>query len=208
MNRAGLAAGNYFSTNWPKAGAMQWVVQLAQLRLRGTFGALVIAAACLSACAVPSPNPSTSNLSPAPAAGVASLTPPAPPKAAPATPTFIQTGVASWYGKTRRWRRTASGQRLHDNELTAAHRTLPMGTIARVTNLYNGETVKVRINDRGPFVRGRVIDLSPDAATKLDMKQAGVAPVRVEVFASDQPAVQEAKSLAALLPAIGAGPPW
>ncbi len=187
---------------------MRWVVQLAQLRLRGPLAALVMAAACLSACAVPSPNPAASNLPPASAADVASLTPQAPPKAAPATPTFIQTGVASWYGEKRRWRRTASGQRLHDNELTAAHRTLPMGTIARVTNLYNGETVKVRINDRGPFVRGRVIDLSPDAASKLDMKRAGVAPVRVEVFASDQPAAQEAKNLAALLPAIGDNPPW
>ena len=206
MQRTERDPRNRLSTIWLEAGAMRWVVQLVQLRLRGPFGALVMAAACLSACAVPSPNPATANLSPAP--DVASLTPAAPPKAAPATPTFIQTGVASWYGEKRRWRRTASGQRLHDNELTAAHRTLPMGTIVRVTNLYNGETVKVRINDRGPFVRGRVIDLSPDAATKLDMKRAGVAPVRVEVFASDQPAAQEANNLAALLPAIGNNPPW
>jgi rare lipoprotein A len=72
------------------------------------------------------------------------------------------------------------------DDLTAAHRSLPLATIARVTNLNNGLWILVRINDRGPYVAGRVIDLSRGAATVLDMKNDGVAPVRVEVFDADQ----------------------
>lgn len=72
--------------------------------------------------------------------------------------------------------------------MTAAHRTLPFDTIVRVTNLDNGRAVKVRINDRGPFVKGRIIDLSAKAARELNITEDGVAKVRVEAFASDQPA--------------------
>jgi len=71
-------------------------------------------------------------------------------------------------------------------ELTAAHRTLPLDTVVRVTNLANDRTVLVRINDRGPFARGRIIDLSHSAALQLDMAKAGVAEVLVEVYDSDQ----------------------
>lgn len=93
-----------------------------------------------------------------------------------------QQGEASWYGKQYRGRHTASGERFKPNAMTAAHKTLPFNTIVRVTNLNNGRTVKVRINDRGPFKSGRIIDLSRGAARKVDMVRTGVAPVRLEVL--------------------------
>lgn len=91
-------------------------------------------------------------------------------------PTRAQTGIASvyWEGK-----HTANGERLCTHCLTAAHRSLPFGTRVRVTNRNNGRTVMVRINDRGPFVRGRVIDLTPAGARALGF--SGLAPVDVEV---------------------------
>ena len=86
-------------------------------------------------------------------------------------------GVASFYSG-----RAATGERVGSNVLTAAHRTLPFGTKVRVTNLKNGQSVTVRINDRGPFVHNRSIDLSDGAAGVIGMKGAGVAPVRMEVI--------------------------
>ena len=92
-------------------------------------------------------------------------------------------GVASYYADRFQGRRTASGERFDNAQLTAAHRTLPFGTRARVTNLANGRSVVVRVNDRGPFVTGRVIDLSQAAARRLDMVRSGTARVRVEPLA-------------------------
>ncbi len=89
-------------------------------------------------------------------------------------------GKASYYGKAHHGNRTASGERFNQNALTAAHRTLPFGTMVRVTNLNNDRSVVVRINDRGPFARGRIIDVSRKAAESLDMIRSGVVPVRVE----------------------------
>ena len=86
-----------------------------------------------------------------------------------------QIGRASYYGTHEAGRKTASGARLNPGALTAAHRTLPFGTKVRVTNKRNGRTVTVRINDRGPFIRGRVIDLTPAAANALGF--SGLAPV-------------------------------
>ena len=86
-------------------------------------------------------------------------------------------GKASWYGPGFHGKRTASGERFDMNELTAAHRTLPFGTRLRVRNARNGLEVVVRINDRGPHVRDRIIDLSKAAAAALDLLQAGEAPV-------------------------------
>ena len=88
-------------------------------------------------------------------------------------------GQASYYGAKHQGKRTASGERFDQNQLTAAHRTLPFGTLVRVTNLNNDKSVIVRINDRGPFTRNRIIDLSRKAAQQLDMLRTGVAPVRV-----------------------------
>jgi len=93
----------------------------------------------------------------------------------------VEVGWASWYGKDFHGRRTASGAVYDMYRLTAAHKTLPLGTSAMVTHLDNGKSVMVTINDRGPFVRGRVIDLSYAAAQALGMVEEGVAKVRVEV---------------------------
>ena len=90
-----------------------------------------------------------------------------------------ESGVASYYAHKYHGRTTASGERFDMNDMTAAHKTLPFGTRVRVTNVSNGKSVTVRINDRGPFVKGRVIDLSLAAAKKLDMVNAGVAQVRL-----------------------------
>jgi rare lipoprotein A len=89
-------------------------------------------------------------------------------------------GKASFYGNES-GSKTASGQRFNQNAMTAAHRSLPFGTLVRVTNLGNGRTVVVVVDDRGPFVRGRVIDLSLAAARRLGMVRDGVVPVRLEV---------------------------
>lgn len=89
-------------------------------------------------------------------------------------------GLASWYGGKFQGRRTASGEIFDTNQLTAAHKTLPFGTLVRVTNLDNDKTTVVRINDRGPFVAGRIIDLSRAAAAAIGMTGKGVAPVRIE----------------------------
>lgn len=97
-------------------------------------------------------------------------------------PIFVQHGTASWYGPRFHGRRTASGQRFNQYHLTAAHKKLPLGTRAIVTNLRNGRTVEVEINDRGPYVRGRVIDLSRAAAEHLGMRESGTTPVRIEVL--------------------------
>ena len=89
-------------------------------------------------------------------------------------------GLASVYSKEFNGKITASGERYNGNVYTGAHRTLPFGTVVKVTNLDNGKSVRVRINDRGPHVRGRIIDLSASAATALAMT-TGVARVRIEV---------------------------
>lgn len=94
-------------------------------------------------------------------------------------PQNTMSGMASWYGESQT---TASGERFNKHALTAAHRTLPMGTMVRVTNQRNGKSVIVRINDRGPYGHGRIIDLSEAAAKQLDMIDAGVAPVTLEVI--------------------------
>lgn len=97
-------------------------------------------------------------------------------------PLYDEIGKASWYGRYHQGRRTASGERFDMNKLTAAHRTLPLGTEARITNLENGKSVEVTVNDRGPYVKGRAIDLSARAAQMLGMKKQGLATVRIEVL--------------------------
>jgi len=93
----------------------------------------------------------------------------------------VQVGFASYYGSRFHGARTASGERYDETALTAAHRTLPFGTRVQVTNLSNGRSVVVTITDRGPFARGRVIDVSRRAARKLDFLRDGTARVRLEV---------------------------
>ena len=88
-------------------------------------------------------------------------------------------GVASYYGKEMHGRRTADGERFNPGGLTAAHRSLPFGTKLRVTNLRNGKTVVVRVSDRGPFARGRMIDLSYGAASAIGMVHSGTTRVKI-----------------------------
>jgi len=95
-------------------------------------------------------------------------------------PTYDETGVASWYGPSFYEKSTANGEIYHAGDLTAAHRTLPMPVNVRVTNLDNGKSIVVRVNDRGPFAKGRIIDLSERAAEALGYKTAGTARVRVQ----------------------------
>ncbi|WP_347986487.1 septal ring lytic transglycosylase RlpA family protein [Methylomonas sp. AM2-LC] len=93
-----------------------------------------------------------------------------------------EVGNASWYGPGLQGHETSNGEKFDQNALTAAHPNLPMGTKAQVTNLANGKTVDVTINDRGPDVKGRVIDLSKGAAKKLDMKKTGTARVKIKTM--------------------------
>jgi rare lipoprotein A len=93
-----------------------------------------------------------------------------------------QVGKASWYGPGFHGRRTASGERFNQNALTAAHPSLDLPSLVRVTNVENGKTVVVRVNDRGPYRRGRIIDLSRGAARQLGFLQKGTARVRLEVL--------------------------
>ena len=92
---------------------------------------------------------------------------------------LVEAGMASWYGSAFQGRRTASGERFDMNQLTAAHKTLPLGTVVQVRNPLNGKTVDVTINDRGPFIKGRIIDLSYRAALALGIVQSGRQPVEV-----------------------------
>lgn len=90
-----------------------------------------------------------------------------------------ETGMASFYSESYNGRKTANGEIYRSSRLTAAHKTLPFGTKVKVTNLSNGRSVKVRINDRGPFIPGRIIDLTRAAARKIDMENAGVVKVKI-----------------------------
>lgn len=103
------------------------------------------------------------------------------PRDTPRLADYTERGLASWYGKKFHGRRTANGERFDMHRPSAAHKTLPFGVSVRVTNLDNGRKIVVRINDRGPFVEGRIIDLSKAAAKKLGMIEAGVVPVKIEV---------------------------
>jgi rare lipoprotein A len=99
-----------------------------------------------------------------------------------AHPGQVQTGIASYYHDSLHGNRTASGQIYDKNKLSAAHKTLPLGSRVRVTDKRTGKSVVVHVNDRGPFIKGRIIDLSRRAATELGIIRRGVTPVKVEVL--------------------------
>ena len=103
------------------------------------------------------------------------------PPVRPSSPAYRQVGLASYYASKFHGRRTASGERYDQTRMTAAHPTLPFDTLVEVVHLQNGRRVQVRINDRGPFIKGRIIDLSYAAAKKLGMLRSGVAKVRIRV---------------------------
>ncbi|HUU49679.1 MAG TPA: septal ring lytic transglycosylase RlpA family protein [Nitrospinota bacterium] len=100
---------------------------------------------------------------------------------------FEETGIASWYGEDFHGRKTANGETYNMYSVSAAHKTLSFGTLVNVRDLENGKTLLVRINDRGPFIRGRIIDLSYGAAKKLDMVEKGIAKVRITVVKWESP---------------------
>ncbi len=101
---------------------------------------------------------------------------------ADAKPIYVETGIASWYGPPYHGRKAANGEVFDTNRMTAAHRTLPLNSIARVTNLKTGHSTVVRITDRGPFIEGRMLDLSVAAAKAVDVWRPGLATVKLEVM--------------------------
>tara|TARA_R110000787_G_scaffold84006_11_gene180341 strand:- start:1255 stop:2178 length:924 start_codon:yes stop_codon:yes gene_type:complete len=118
---------------------------------------------------------------------------------------YVETGIASWYGPKFHGRQTANGGIFDMNAVTAAHRTLPLPSMVRVTNLKNGRSLKVLVNDRGPYAKNRIIDLSRRSAQLLGFQRAGTAPVKVEIIAD------ESRQLAAIaqgqrLPQVAAAP--
>ena len=102
-------------------------------------------------------------------------------------PILVETGIASWYGAPYHNRRASNGEVYDMHAMTAAHKTLPLGSIVRVTCLENGESAVVRITDRGPFIEGRIVDLSQAAALKIGLVRKGTAQVRLEVLKTPQP---------------------
>lgn len=135
---------------------------------------LVLALLAICACAPAKPAPSKPSKP--------SKTKPVKKRTAAASGRHALEGLGTWYGGRHHGGPTASGERFDKNAMTAAHKTLPMHTRVRVTNKRNGKSVVVRINDRGPYGKGRIIDVSEAAARRLDMIDAGVVPVRVEVL--------------------------
>lgn len=166
--------------------------------LRTVFGSLWIGL-ILSGCAARRPIASPPASAPAPSGQPATMPPKSAaqpsasrsqPKASIAVPgEYTEMGVASWYGVPFNGRRTSDGEIYDMRDLTAAHRTLPFNSIVRVTNLTNGKQVNVRINDRGPFVANRIIDLSYSAATAIGMVGPGTAEVRLDVVGGPDPSI-------------------
>ena len=105
---------------------------------------------------------------------------------------YVETGIASWYGAEFNGRRTANGEAFDMNRVSAAHRTLPLPSMVKVTNLENGRSLALRVNDRGPFTRGRIIDVSCKAAELLGFQRAGTARVRVEILATESKQLKQA----------------
>ena len=109
-----------------------------------------------------------------------------PPEVAPVDEGWTEKGIASWYGEPYHGRRTASGEVYDMHRMTAAHKTLPFGTVVKVNRRDTGADVKVRINDRGPFIEGRIIDLSYAAAKVIDLDRDGVAPVKIKIVGREE----------------------
>lgn len=152
--------------------------------------AVALACLLLTACGHKQ-RPRVASLPPPPVATTAptTTTSAAPPIVVPrnAKPIYVETGLASWYGPPYNHRKGANGEVYDMEAATAAHRTIPLNSIARVTNLANGRSVLVRITDRGPFIEGRILDLSLAAAREIDVWRPGVARVKVEVLEAPAP---------------------
>jgi rare lipoprotein A len=109
-----------------------------------------------------------------------------PPEVTPVDEGWTEKGIASWYGEPYHGRRTASGEVYDMHRMTAAHKTLPFGTVVKVNRRDTGADVKVRINDRGPFIEGRIIDLSYAAAKVIELDRDGVAPVKIKIVGREE----------------------
>lgn len=161
---------------------------------RGGIGGILALALAISGCAARRPGAAAPATAPEPSAPTSASRrqPSAGSRQAPTTAVpgeFTERGVASWYGAPFNGRRTSDGEVYDMYQLTAAHRTLPFNAVVRVTNLNNGKQVNVRINDRGPFVANRIIDLSYSAAEAIGMVGPGTAEVRLDVMAGPDPNV-------------------
>jgi len=160
----------------------------ARFRL-GWVIAFCFAALAVMGCAGRRPIASSAPSAPAPQPPLARGPAQPPTRTAPFVPgIYVEQGIASWYGVPFNGRRAADGEIFDMNTLVAAHRTLPFGSILRVTNLNNGRGVEVRVIDRGPFVGDRMLDLARAAAVALDMIGTGTAPVRIELLSGPIPA--------------------
>ena len=119
---------------------------------------------------------------------------------------YDETGIASWYGPNFHGKRTANGESFDQNSITGAHRTLPMPSLVRVTNLENGRSLVIRVNDRGPFAHGRIIDLSRRSAQLLGMETTGTARVRVQIMADESRALALQAKGGSIAPQVAAAP--
>jgi rare lipoprotein A len=117
------------------------------------------------------------------------------PTVEPVEESWTEKGIASWYGEPYHGRRTASGEIYDMHQLTAAHKTLAFGSVVKVMRRDTGADVKVRINDRGPFIEGRIIDLSYAAAKKIDLDVDGVAPVKIKLIGRDEVARHQSRGV-------------
>jgi rare lipoprotein A len=169
-----------------------------RIRDSALFIPLVLAAIFASGCSrrtysppQPAPVPSTTTAPPrtTPPPATTRTPPPAAAHPQPVPGEYVEEGVASWYGEPFNGRRTSNGEIYDMYQFTAAHRTLPFGAIVRVTNLRNGKQTEVRINDRGPFVANRVIDLSLSAARAIEMVGPGTSEVRLEMLSGPNPEI-------------------
>src|SRR5882724_10192175 len=186
-----------------QSGPRTWLVS-------GLLAVLVLLPACgkkpVRVSVPPAPNPPAEGQPASESPGHMPAPPPSPPTRPPAknddesnsnakdfglppeaVPLLTATGLASWYGPPYHNRKASNGEVFDMNAMTAASLTLPLGTIVRVTNVKTGDSALVRINDRGPFVAGRILDLSMAAAKKIDLWRAGVAQVRLEVLKAPSP---------------------
>jgi rare lipoprotein A len=170
-------------------------IQIARMKFK--FALLLAALVFLAGCshkpvkvAVPSAPPATTEPGEKPAGNAANIPgiPPSEIEIPPDTkPLLIETGIASWYGPPYHNRRGSNGEIYDMHAMTAAHRTLPLESIVRVINVGTGASAVVRITDRGPFIEGRVVDLSKAAAEKIGMLQKGTTEVRIEVLKTPVP---------------------
>jgi rare lipoprotein A (peptidoglycan hydrolase) len=162
----------------------------AHLRTRTVQSLWLVAVLALSACSVQPPPQARPDFTPSSAT---QHTPSSEPRAVQLiTPRSVQTGVASWYGPGFEGRQTANGEVFDSSLLTAAHRTMRLPSRARVTRLDTGKSIIVRVNDRGPYIDGRLIDLSHAAAQALGFEDDGLAEVRVEGLGPADPEDREA----------------